>query len=140
MMRALWDHPKRKQWSGGGADLPGLHSICVDPRNSQRVWVAVSTGGIWFTEDGGASWTQRGEGMRAEYAPPGRPTTRLLRMSTGWCNVRQRHSACGCNTITVFLSRPTKDGRSRRSPTSNPQVSDLRSSYTHESPHGMVYP
>ena len=25
MMRALWDHPKRKQWSGGGADLPGLH-------------------------------------------------------------------------------------------------------------------
>jgi hypothetical protein len=70
MMRALWDHPKRKQWSGGGADLPGFHSICVDPRNSQRVWVAVSTGGIWFTEDGGASWTQRGEGMRAEYAPP----------------------------------------------------------------------
>lgn len=70
MVRALWDHPKRKQWSGGGADLPGLHSICIDPRNSQRVWVAVSTGGIWFTEDGGASWTQRGEGMRAEYAPP----------------------------------------------------------------------
>ncbi len=70
MMRALWDHPKRKQWSAGGADLPGLHSICIDPRSSQRVWVAVSTGGIWFTEDGGASWTQRGNGMRAEYVPP----------------------------------------------------------------------
>ena len=70
MVRALWDHPKRKQWMGGGADLPGIHSICVDPRNSQRVWVAVSTGGIWFTEDAGASWAQRGEGMRAEYAPP----------------------------------------------------------------------
>ena len=35
MIRALWDHPKRKQWMGGGADLPGIHSICVDPRNSQ---------------------------------------------------------------------------------------------------------
>jgi hypothetical protein len=34
------------------------------------VWIAVSTGGVWFTEDGGASWTQRGEGMRAEYVPP----------------------------------------------------------------------
>jgi hypothetical protein len=34
------------------------------------VWVAVSIGGIWFTADGGASWAQRGEGMRAEYAPP----------------------------------------------------------------------
>ena len=70
MVRALWDHPKRKQWMGGGADLPGIHSICVDPRNSKRVWIAVSTGGIWFTEDGGASWTLRGEGMRAEYVPP----------------------------------------------------------------------
>ena len=70
MLRALWDHPKRKQWMGGGADLPGIHSICVDPRDSRRVWIAVSTGGIWFTEDTGESWTLRGEGMRAEYAPP----------------------------------------------------------------------
>jgi hypothetical protein len=70
MLRALWDHPKRKQWMGGGADLPGIHSICVDPRDSRRVWIAVSTGGIWFTEDAGESWTLRGEGMRAEYAPP----------------------------------------------------------------------
>ena len=70
MVRALWDHPKRKQWMGGGADLPGIHSICVDPRESKRVWIAVSTGGIWFTEDAGASWSQRGEGMRAEHVPP----------------------------------------------------------------------
>ena len=70
MARALWDHPKRKQWMGGGADLPGIHSIVVDPGNAQRVFVAVSTGGIWLTEDGGASWAQRGEGMRAEHVPP----------------------------------------------------------------------
>jgi photosystem II stability/assembly factor-like uncharacterized protein len=70
MVRSLWDHPKRRQWMGGGADLPGIHSIIVDPRNSRRVWIAVSTGGVWFTEDAGASWSLRGEGMRAEYAPP----------------------------------------------------------------------
>lgn len=70
MMRELWDHPKRRQWMGGGADLPGIHSICVDPRHSGRISVAVSTGGIWFTDDGGARWSQRGEGMRAEYVPP----------------------------------------------------------------------
>ena len=34
------------------------------------MWIAVSTGGIWFTEDAGESWTLRGEGMRAEYVPP----------------------------------------------------------------------
>ncbi len=70
MIRALWDHPKRKQWMGGGADLPGIHSICVDPRDSKRVCIAASTGGLWFTDDSGASWTQRGEGMRAEHVPP----------------------------------------------------------------------
>lgn len=70
MARSLWDHPKRKQWMGGGADLPGIHSIIVDPRNSKRVWIAVSTGGIWLTEDGGATWVQRGEGMRADHVPP----------------------------------------------------------------------
>jgi hypothetical protein len=70
MARSLWDHPKRKQWSGGGADLPGLHGIIVDPKNSKRVWAAVSTGGIWLTEDAGASWVQRGEGMRADHVPP----------------------------------------------------------------------
>jgi photosystem II stability/assembly factor-like uncharacterized protein len=70
MVRSLWEHPKRKQWMGGGADLPGIHSICVDPRDSKRVWIAVSTGGVWFTQDRGASWAQRGEGMRAEHVPP----------------------------------------------------------------------
>jgi hypothetical protein len=70
IVRALWEHPMRKKWNGGGADLPGIHSICVDPRNSKRVWVAVSTGGIWRTEDKGASWTLIGKGLRAEYLPP----------------------------------------------------------------------
>jgi hypothetical protein len=70
MIRPLWDHPKRTQWMGGGADWPGIHSIIVDPRDSRRIWVAVSTGGVWFTEDAGESWSQRGEGMRAEHVPP----------------------------------------------------------------------
>jgi hypothetical protein len=70
LMRGLWDHPKRPQWNGAGMDLPGLHSIVVDPRNSKRVIIAVSTGGIWITEDGGATWGQRGTGMRADHVPP----------------------------------------------------------------------
>jgi len=70
IVTSLWEHPKRRRWIGGGADYAGIHSILVDPRDSRRVWVAVSTGGIWFTEDAGASWSQRGEGMRAEHVPP----------------------------------------------------------------------
>lgn len=70
IVRSLWDHPLRSKWMGGGADLPGIHSICIDPRNSRHVSIAVSTGGIWRTEDSGETWTQRGYGMRADHVPP----------------------------------------------------------------------
>lgn len=68
--RPLWDHPLREQWTGGGAEYPGLHSICVDPRDSRRIVIGVSTGGAWVTRDGGQSWEIGGKGMRAEYTPP----------------------------------------------------------------------
>ncbi|MHC4610002.1 MAG: WD40/YVTN/BNR-like repeat-containing protein, partial [Planctomycetota bacterium] len=72
LVRSLWDHPKRREWFGGGADWPGIHSICVDPRDSQRVTVGVSCGGVWITTDGGRSWDCRAEGMWAAYMPPDR--------------------------------------------------------------------
>ena len=68
--RPLWDHPKREEWGPNGAEWPGIHSICVDPRDSRHVSVGVSTGGVWITRDTGKSWTQTGGGMRAEYYPP----------------------------------------------------------------------
>jgi len=70
LVEALWNHPDRAQWMGGGADYPGIHSICVDPRNSQRVAVGVSCGGVWLTEDDGATWLSRAQGMWAAYTPP----------------------------------------------------------------------
>jgi hypothetical protein len=69
LARGLWDHPDRKAWVGGGADYPGIHSICVDPRDADRVTVAVSCGGAWRTVDGGGGWTCCSKGMRAEYMP-----------------------------------------------------------------------
>jgi photosystem II stability/assembly factor-like uncharacterized protein len=70
LVRGLWDHPKRREWFGGGYDWPGIHSICVDPRDAARVLVAISSGGAWLTEDGGESFAVRSHGMRAEYMPP----------------------------------------------------------------------
>jgi hypothetical protein len=70
MVRSLWDEPGRRKWVGGGADLPGIHSVCVDPRDRRRVSVGVSCGGVWQTEDGGSSWACRAQGMRAAYMPP----------------------------------------------------------------------
>ena len=68
--RPLWDHPKREDWGPNGAEYPGIHSICVDPRDSRHVSIGVSTGGVWITRDSGRSWELTGRGMRAEYFPP----------------------------------------------------------------------
>jgi hypothetical protein len=67
---ALWQMPDRLRWNGGGYPQPGIHSICVHPSDARRVSVAVSTGGVWLTVDGGATWAAGGKGMRAEYVPP----------------------------------------------------------------------
>jgi hypothetical protein len=72
LVRSLWDRPERKEWFGGGADYPGIHSVCIRPDDPGRVTVAVSCGGVWATEDGGATWETRAAGMRADFMPPER--------------------------------------------------------------------
>jgi hypothetical protein len=62
-------------WFGGGYDYPGIHSICVDPRDSRHVTVGISCGGVWVTTDGGASFTCRTQGMTASYMPPDQKET-----------------------------------------------------------------
>lgn len=69
LVEALWQHPLRREWMGGGAEVPGIHSICVHPENSQHVLVGVSCGGAWLTTDGGASWQLKARGMLAAYMP-----------------------------------------------------------------------
>lgn len=70
--RPLWDDPKREEWFGGGAEQPGIHSICVDPRDARRVSIGISCGGVWTTTDGGSTWRVTAQGMRAAYMPPER--------------------------------------------------------------------
>ena len=70
--RPLWDDSRREEWFGGGADEPGIHSICVDPRDSAHVKIGVSCGGVWTTRDSGNSWEPTATGMRAEFMPPER--------------------------------------------------------------------
>lgn len=76
--RPLWDRDERRQWGGGGYDTPGIHSICVDPRHSATVSVAISTGGIWQTHNGGADWQLIGNGMYADYMPEDMRTDPLV--------------------------------------------------------------
>ena len=68
--RALWDRPERKeQWFGGGRDHPGIHSIVIDPRDDNHIYVAISCAGVFETMDGGESWHPRNKGLKAEFLP-----------------------------------------------------------------------
>ncbi len=65
-------HEHRAKWQPGGGGLC-LHTIVPDPTAEQRMIVAISTGGVYRTEDGGRSWTARNTGVRAEFLPDKHP-------------------------------------------------------------------
>ena len=68
LVRGLYDHPHRPRWQPGGGGLC-LHTIVPDPAHRRRLFVAISTGGVYRSDDGGASWQARNVGVRAEFLP-----------------------------------------------------------------------
>ncbi|MEL6589335.1 MAG: sialidase family protein, partial [Bacteroidota bacterium] len=70
LVQSLWDHPSRPEhWFGTGTDYPEIHSIVLDPRYSDHIYVAVSCAGVFETKDGGQSWHPRNKGLIAAYLP-----------------------------------------------------------------------
>jgi photosystem II stability/assembly factor-like uncharacterized protein len=70
LVKGLHDHPHRPQWQPGGGGLC-LHTILPDPANPKRMHIAISTGGVYRTDDGGQTWDVRNAGVRAQFLPPG---------------------------------------------------------------------
>jgi photosystem II stability/assembly factor-like uncharacterized protein len=69
LVRGLYDHPHRPLWQPGGGGLC-LHTILPDPNNKKRLHIAISTGGVYRTDDGGDTWQPRNVGVRAQFLPP----------------------------------------------------------------------
>ncbi|WIO73497.1 hypothetical protein QP938_09315 [Porticoccaceae bacterium LTM1] len=85
--RPLWNHDSRggdlfsgdatseNKWGGTPASIdygvfePGIHSVVVDPRDPNHLYMAASTVGVMESNDGGESWTVRNRGLRMEYQP-----------------------------------------------------------------------
>ena len=59
-------HRYRQFWGPtGGAGASSLHSLQVDPRDADRIYGSVSSGGTYFTEDGGQTWGLCSHGLIA---------------------------------------------------------------------------
>ncbi len=68
LVRGLFDHPHRPRWMSGNGGL-ALHTIVLDPTERQRMYVAISAGGVYRTDDGGSTWTAQNRGVRAMFMP-----------------------------------------------------------------------
>ncbi len=73
LVEGLWNHDSRPKWFGGGRESPGIHSVVVDPRDSRRILVGVSCGGVFESVDGGDSWAPRNKGVGAPFLPEPTP-------------------------------------------------------------------
>lgn len=68
LVRGLFDHPHRPRWVPGNGGLT-LHTIAPDPTNSARMYVGISAGGVYRTDDGGQEWRALNRGIRVVYQP-----------------------------------------------------------------------
>jgi hypothetical protein len=67
------DHPEQQKWVGSDKDeTPDggkLHSILVDPRDPQHLYLSMSGGGTFESTDRGGSWKPLNLGVDMDFAP-----------------------------------------------------------------------
>ena len=72
LVEGLWEHPHRPSWLPGAGGA-AVHTIVPDAADADRVLVAMSTGGVYASGDGGVSWEPRNRGIRAGFLPEPEP-------------------------------------------------------------------
>jgi photosystem II stability/assembly factor-like uncharacterized protein len=72
LVQGLFDHPHRARWQPGGGGLC-LHTIVLGGDGPSDILVAISTGGVYKTSDGGRTWRASNQGVRADFLPDKHP-------------------------------------------------------------------
>ena len=68
LVEGLWAHPHRPEWRPGNGGAC-LHTVLPHPTDPRLCLVAMSTGGVYRTRDGGASWSPANRGIEVSFAP-----------------------------------------------------------------------
>src|SRR5262245_1197640 len=71
-LAGLRGHGTGPSWSPGAGGL-GLHTILLDPKNPNRIYVAISAAGAFRSDDGGLNWKPINRGLRNDYLPDPTP-------------------------------------------------------------------
>jgi len=67
-LSGLREHDTGSSWQPGAGGMC-LHTIVLDPNNSDRMFVAISAAGAFRTDDGGKSWRPINKGLRSQGIP-----------------------------------------------------------------------
>ena len=60
---------KSHLWQPGAGGM-GLHTILIDPKRPERIYIAISAAGAFRTDDGGRSWRPINRGLQSKYELP----------------------------------------------------------------------
>ena len=64
----LRTHETAPGWAPGAGGLC-LHTIVIDPTNTDRIFIAISSAGVFRTEDAGKTWQPANRGLRSNTIP-----------------------------------------------------------------------
>jgi hypothetical protein len=120
-LSGLRTHSTGSTWAPGAGGLC-LHTILMDPRNPQRLVVAISAAGAFRSDDGGRSWEVATGGLRSDFLPdpaapighcvhkvamhPSRPDTLFMQKHWHVC----RSDDAGANWTKVSGNLPSDFG------------------------------
>ncbi|MEO6034547.1 MAG: exo-alpha-sialidase, partial [Verrucomicrobiota bacterium] len=60
---------KGNLWQPGAGGM-AVHTILLDPKNTNRIFVAISAAGAFRTDDGGKTWRPINRGLKSQYELP----------------------------------------------------------------------
>jgi photosystem II stability/assembly factor-like uncharacterized protein len=67
-MPGLRTHETASEWAPGAGGLC-LHTIVIDPKNPSRMFIAISSAGVFRSDDAGKSWRPANRGLRSNTMP-----------------------------------------------------------------------
>ncbi|MCI0389190.1 MAG: glycosyl hydrolase [Acidobacteria bacterium] len=111
------DHSMREAWTGGEQDGtpdgPKMHSIIIDPRDPDHMYIGMSSGGVFESLDKGADWRPLNAGCLSETTPEKYPEygqdPHCLRLHPTAPDILYQQNHCGI----YRMDRRAQDGEAR---------------------------
>lgn len=64
--RGILEHPTRQRWFPGAGGMC-CHSIQLDPRDPEHMYVGITSAGTFRSDDGGQTWLPRNKGVAGDF-------------------------------------------------------------------------